>query len=257
VSTEERSNKIQTKDYIFFIIANVATLGNLLSGLYGIFLTLDNNVTEAFRYLLLGAFFDLIDGKLAKKSQIKSQFGEYADSFADLMTFALLPGFMVLALNRSLWLGDITLLIKDLTLGQLFAGVYAVGGWYRLIRFSAKPTGQKFEGLPSAAAAMFIGSFTVIVADPNFLGLPLNVLLTLAIILAGLLMGSTISYPSPKRMFQSDNMLITVAAIIGFIYLVYPNWISALMVLFISLLYTSAGPYYFIKTQQAINGKFS
>ena len=244
--TEKKVTSLQTNDYLFFILANIFTLGNLLCGLYGIILTLDGNIYGAFQFLLLGAFFDLFDGKLAKMSSIKSQFGEYADSFADLVTFVLLPGFMVLALKSNLWLGTIEI-ITDLTLGQLFAGVYAIGGWYRLVRFSAKPSGAKFEGLPSAAAAMFIGAFTVIVAE--FPKLPLNVLLTIAIIVAGILMSSTIAYPSPKRMFQSDNILITVAGFVGFLYVIYPNWISALMVVFISILYTAAGPYYFIKTQ--------
>ena len=244
---ESSSGTIEIKDYAFFVLANIFTLGNLLSGLYGIFLTFDGNINGAFQFLLLGAFFDLFDGKLAKMSSVKSQFGEYADSFADLMTFVLLPGFMVLALKSYLWLGNIELL-ANITFGQLFAGVYAIGGWYRLVRFSARPSGAKFEGLPSAAAAMFIGAFTVIVAQ--FTELPLNILLTIAIIATGILMSSTIVYPSPKRMFQSDNYLITVAGIVGFLYIVSPNWISALMVVFISILYTAAGPYYFIKTQE-------
>lgn len=250
------------KDYFFFLVANLFTLGNLFCGLYGIFLTLDvansNRIEIAFQFLLLGAFFDLLDGRIAKKSAIRSQFGEYADSFADLMTFALLPGFMVLALNTSLWLGNIVLiagLTPAITLGELFAGVYAIGGWYRLIRFSAKPTGAKFEGLPSAAAAMFIGALTVIVVE--FTTLPLNVLLTFSIIIAGVLMGSNISYPSPKRMFQSDNILITIAGLIGVIYVIYPNWFSALMVVFISVLYTGAGPYYYIQTQKASTSKIN
>ena len=255
-TVETNSNAITLKDYAFFILANLFTLGNLFSGLYGIFLTFEDNIAIAFQFLLLGAFFDLLDGRLAKQSSIKSQFGEYADSFADLMTFALLPGFMVLALNTSLWLGNIDLipgLNPQITLGQLFAAVYAIGGWYRLIRFSAKPTGAKFEGLPSAAAAMFIGAFTVIVVE--FKDLPLNVLLTLAIVISGILMSSKISYPSPKRMFQSDNILITVAGLVGFFYIIYPNWISALMVVFISVLYTGAGPYYFIRTQNEDKSK--
>ena len=247
---ETQTKSIQLKDYLIYAIENIFTLGNLLCGLYGIFLTFDGNILGAFQFLLLGAFFDLFDGKLAKISGIKSQFGEYADSFSDLMTFALLPGFMVLALKSALWLGDIEI-FSNFTFGQIFAGVYAIGGWYRLIRFSAKPTGARFEGLPSAAAAMFIGAFTVIVFEtPN---LPLNILLTIAIIISGLLMSSTIIYPSPKRMFQSDNILITVAGVVGFLYVIVPNEISALMVLFISILYTAAGPYYFIKTQDKTN----
>lgn len=239
--------RIQFKNYMIYALANLFTLGNLLCGIYGIFLTFDVNILGAFQFLLLGAFFDLFDGKLAKLSGIKSQFGEYADSFSDLMTFALLPGFMVLALKSSLWLGDIVL-VSTFTLGELFAGVYAIGGWYRLVRFSAKPTSARFEGLPSAAAAMFIGAFTVIVFEnPN---LPLNVFLTIAIVITGLLMSSTIVYPSPKRMFQSDNILISVAGIIGFLYVIIPNEFSAFMVLFISVLYTAAGPYYFVLTQR-------
>ena len=251
MTSNPNDSTIVAQDYFWLLLANFATLLNLLCGLAGIFYSLNKDISGAFQLLLLGAFFDLFDGKLAKKSNIKSSFGDYADSFADLMTFALLPGFMVLALDSALWLGDIELVSK-ITLGQLFAGVYAVGGWYRLIRFSSKPTGNKFEGLPSPAAAMLIGSLTIVVVDPNLFTLPLNVILTIAIVATGLLMGSNIDYPSPKRMMQSDNTLITVAGIIGFFYVIVPNVISAFLVVCISVFYTLAGPYYYFLTEKQI-----
>lgn len=249
----DQSKRLEDKnpsyDIYWLILANIFTGLNLLCGIVGILYSIEGNVFIAFQFLLLGAFFDLFDGKFAKMSSRKSVIGDYADSFSDLITFVLLPGFMVLALKSSLWLGDIELLTQ-ITLGQLFAGVYAVGGWYRLIRFSSRPPGSKFEGLPSPAAAMLIGSLTVIVVE--FVSLPLNVILTLTILSTGILMSSHLNYPSPKRMMQSDNILITVAGVVGFLYIIFPNVISAFLVLFISVLYTLAGPYYFLETQKQL-----
>ena len=241
------SNNDQLNAYLWLMLANLFTFLNLVSGLFGIYYSLQGNVFVAFQLLLIGAFFDLFDGKIAKKSHLKFSFGDYADSFADLITFVLLPGFMVLSLDSLLWLGDIQL-ISQFTLGQVFASIYAIGGWYRLIRFSSKPTGVKFEGFPSPASAMLVGSLTILVVE--FQTIPINIILTITVIASGLLMSSTIDYPSPKRMMQSDNLLITIAGIIGAVYVILPNVISAFFVYGISLFYTLVGPYYFDLTQK-------
>ena len=242
---EKSSNHFN--DYLWLILANLATIMNLLAGLFGIYFSLQGNLLVAFQLLLIGAFFDLFDGKLAKKSNLKLPIGDYADSFADLLTFALLPGFMALSLSSALWLGDIPL-FSNFSLGQLFAGVFAVSGWYRLIRFSSNPTGNKFEGLPYPAAAMLVGSMTIVVVE--FVSLPLTIILTFTIVIAGLLMSSKIDYPSPQRMMDADNLLITVAGVIGFFYVVIPNVLSAFFVVCISIFYTLVGPYYFFITQE-------
>lgn len=243
-----QKNSVVFNDYLWLILANLATIMNLLAGIFGIYYSLQGNVLVAFQLLLVGAFFDLFDGKLAKKSNLNLPFGDYADSFADLLTFALLPGFMAISISSALWLGDVVI-FSQFSLGQLFAGIYAVSGWYRLIRFSSHPTGEKFEGLPSPAAAMLIGSMTIVVVE--FVSLPLNVILTFTIVIAGVLMSSTIDYPSPKRMMDADNLLITVAGVIGFFYVIVPNVLSAFFVVCISVFYTLVGPYYFFITQKA------
>lgn len=240
----------------WLILANTATLMNVLSGLAGVYFALEGNVLTAYQMLLLGAFFDLIDGKMAKMSGIKFPPGVYADSFADLITFAILPGYIVLAEDGILWLSDLTLVtvpfLNAISVGHVVAAAYALGGWYRLVRFSSKPLGVWFEGLPSAAAAMLVGALAVLVSSFDDLNLPLDVVLTLTTGVCAILMVSWLTYPSPKRMLASDNILISVAGVIGFFYVVFPNVISAFLVLFISVLYTVAGPYYYIKTKRLV-----
>ncbi|MHA2366235.1 MAG: CDP-alcohol phosphatidyltransferase family protein [Candidatus Hodarchaeales archaeon] len=231
----------------FIILAFILTSMNLLCGIFGIIQSLEGNVKNAFQFLLLGAFFDLVDGKVARMAPTKSELGAYYDSLSDLVSFVVLPGYLVLSLESNLWLGDISL-VDPISMGEIIAGIYAISGWFRLVRFGAKPSYGNFEGLPSAAAAMLIGALTVIVVD--FPDLPLNIGLTIATVTTGILMSSKIAFPSPKRMFQSDNILITVAAIVGAFYVIIPNVISALLVLAISLLYTVAGPRYLIETER-------
>lgn len=240
-----------TFPHYFTILAFVLTGLNVVSGLLGIYFSINGNLSIAFQFLLLGTLFDLLDGKVAKRAPTQTELGGYADSFADLVTFAVLPGYMVLGLSTNLWLGDISILTTPftITLGQIFAGIYAIGGWYRLIRFSATQTDpSKFYGLPTAAAAMFIGAFTVAVVE--FPDLPINIGLTLATVIIGFLMVSNISYPSPKRMYQSDNVLITAATIVSSLYLFFPNIISALLIIVISTIYIGGGPVYVQQTRQ-------
>ena len=239
-----------TLPHYFTILAFILTGFNILSGFLGIYFSLNGELTIAFQFLLLGTLFDLLDGKVAKRAPTgTSNIGAYADSFGDLITFAVLPGYMLLGLGSNLWLGNVFLLSFPImiTLGQIIAAVFAIGGWYRLVRFGALPDSSTFEGLPTAAAAMFIGAFTVIVYEFN--DLPFNILLTFATLVCGFLMASNISYPSPKRLYRSDNILITAATVVSSLYLIYPNFISALFIVIEGFLYIAGGPSYVQKTK--------
>ena len=242
----ETAKKFTFPNY-FLILAYICTGINLLSGFIGIFYTFRGTSADlqtAYRLLLIGVFFDYFDGKLARKSHTTSDIGIYADSFADLFTFVLLPAYMVLQTNLYL----VKIIISPfITLAEILTAIYAIGGWYRLIRFSSKPTGAKFEGLPSAGAAIFIGALTTITTYFSEFSL-LNILLTLAVVTSGILMVSKLDYPSPKILLKPDNYLLFIGMLIGLFFIIIPNPVSALFVFLISCIYLGLGPVYYKKS---------
>lgn len=228
------------------ILAFISTGLNLACGFLGISAAMNGNNKVAFQLLLLGAIFDFIDGKFARLAPTKSDIGTYADSFADVITFAILPGFMLLG-ARHTYLGKVAYII---TVEQIYAAVFAACGWYRLIKFAMQPTGVVFFGLPAPAAAMLAGSAIVVQEDPFFAGLDnTGILLTAIFLVAGLLMATTIKYPSPKRMYASDNILITVSGVVGFMFIFIPETLPAFLMMCCGLLYMIAGPSYLKKTE--------
>lgn len=242
--------KVQLPHYLT-VLAFISTFFNLVCGLLGIYFSMAGDLELALRLLIVGAFFDVLDGRFARRAPTQSELGVYADSFADLFTFALLPAYM--AINASLYL-RYQVVFSDITVIIILAAFYSFSGWYRLVRFSVKPTGVMFQGLPSSAAAMFLGA--LIVLNEQFLEIEfLSIVTTLGLVFSGIMMISKISYPSPKRMWRTDNYLFAIASLMGIIYIFIPNLISLLIILAIFMIYIFFGPLYYKKSEELIAAK--
>lgn len=218
----------------------------------GILLSLNGEVIVGFQLLILGAIFDFLDGYLAKRAPRTTVLGFYADSFGDVITFATLPAYLVLqayvAMDYSIdWILPPTASV---------AALYAACGWFRLVRFAAKPSGNKFEGLPSPAAALLVGSLSVLVTleKPSFLEVVISNAWVFSgiVVITAILMVTTINYPSPKRKARLDLILIGVAGIIVILFVLVPHYLTALLILSIALFYALVGPYYYVETEKIL-----
>jgi CDP-diacylglycerol--serine O-phosphatidyltransferase len=137
---------------VFKIIANrfyadILSILNLLCGIIGIFLVFQGRYVYAAIAILAGQIFDLFDGRMAEKHG-GTKFGPWLDDIADLISFGLCPGLLILRKG-------------DLALSSLIFGVlYFLAVGFRLWRFLRRdkhdttlPPGV-FNGLPSPAGAM-------------------------------------------------------------------------------------------------------
>jgi len=168
--------------------ANSFTLANFLCGIAAIILAWQHKFILSLVLIFLGQFFDLFDGRMARKYGSTKR-GPVFDDLADATSFGLAVGciiFFCLANYEELvppW--------AALTLAVFFVGCLI----YRLYRF-LHPTkdmpGGIFQGLPSPAGAMLAGSAVLIARNlehPYFgLGAAAVVFLT------SLLMISSIPY---------------------------------------------------------------
>ncbi len=235
----------------YTLIANIFTATNALAGIIGIITAIYFPETLPFvplQLVIIGAIFDFLDGFMAKRAPTTSAFGVYADSISDVITFAILPGIMVLQTNL---IGTNSEGIIGLT-PLLIAGFYTLSGWMRLIRFATHPTSIYYEGLPSPAAALLIGTCATLstMQEATWFFAQDGLMLTLFTLITGLLMTEIVKYPSPKRGQLSDMLLIILAGLVVISYVFFPGILTLSLILFISLLYTIFGSLYLLVTNK-------
>lgn len=167
------------------LLPNVITAFGLSCGLFVIFKMNMTALGEAnlnlliavSGILLLAAFFDLLDGAVARAMKAESEFGGLFDSLADAITFGVCPPVIIL---KSLSVAPGTAMSFLLTTGAM---IYSVCGVLRLVRFNVMSNQAKgapvpsdsshkhFTGLPIPAAAAAAVSMNLFLISDEFKGL--------------------------------------------------------------------------------------
>jgi len=129
-------------------IPSACTLLNLAMGMLSIVATVNENYLLAAILILISVFSDGIDGRLARKFDVASDFGKQLDSLADLVSFGAAPALLVYADSLS-GFGYIGLFIVVL---------YTMAGAWRLARFNILNISGYFVGVPIT----FAGGFTAV-----------------------------------------------------------------------------------------------
>jgi CDP-diacylglycerol--serine O-phosphatidyltransferase len=139
-------------------IPNALTCCNLLCGCLGIMFTNSNKLDIAFYLVLVAAIFDFLDGFAARMLKVSSPIGKDLDSLADMVTFGVLPGFILFHL-----IGSITLHQVDISAFNLYfpyiAFIVPVFSALRLAKFN-NDTRQtdSFIGVNTPANTLLISS---------------------------------------------------------------------------------------------------
>ncbi len=84
-----------------FNIPNLFTASNMLCGILAILLSVSGRIDLAPFAIYLGAILDFFDGFLARKLNQQGELGKQMDSLADMITFGVAPGVMMLVLLTS------------------------------------------------------------------------------------------------------------------------------------------------------------
>ncbi|MEM3444466.1 MAG: CDP-alcohol phosphatidyltransferase family protein [Thermoplasmata archaeon] len=142
--------------------ADLATLGNGMSGFFGILYTLDRNFLAASLFILCGGMLDGLDGYLARKFPPKHGAGRFLDSISDTISFCFAPAFLLYQQFYSLERGSAFVDFQNF-LAVLAPCLIAFLGLMRLVKFSL--SGYKapvFYGLPTPATAMLAVSLSLL-----------------------------------------------------------------------------------------------
>lgn len=128
-------------------IPNLFTAMNLLSGCFGIAAIFQGDLRTASILVLIGTFFDYLDGLTARLLDAGSPLGIQLDSLADMVTFGILPSFLMFDLMRQTAEGYY----------PYIAFLIAVASGFRLARFNTEQNQyQDFKGMPTPANAFLI-----------------------------------------------------------------------------------------------------
>jgi len=174
-----------------FNIANLITMANISFGMTAIYFTTQGNFFVAVILAWLGGACDIFDGKMARKYKLSNEFGIQLDSFADFLSFVLMPTFLIF---EAVFEGQGSLIMILAGVGSIY---YVIAGLRRLIQFNidADPGEAEkfFTGIPTPLGAILL--WLVFLANV-YLGLPaLGVLILMLTI--GFLLNSNLKIPHP------------------------------------------------------------
>jgi len=180
-----------------FNIPNLFTAANLMCGVLAIFLSFSGHLAIAPYFIFLGAVLDFFDGFLARLLNQQGELGKQLDSLADMVTFGLAPGVIMMqvliAMTICTGIGPCmdegfqvyTIADKDYTVvvtfniwieqfftGEqynfipLFALLIPFFSMFRLAKFNIDTRqSESFIGLPTPANTIFFCAFPLLLSQ--------------------------------------------------------------------------------------------
>ena len=138
-----------------FNLANLFTFVNITAGLTATYFITQNSFTIAIVLAWIGGAFDIFDGKIARKYELSNEFGVQLDSFADFLSFVLVPVFLIF---QAVYSNATTTLV--LIIASIISIYYVISGLRRLIHFNintdAGEVDKYFTGVPTPLGAILL-----------------------------------------------------------------------------------------------------
>ncbi len=136
-------------------IPNTVTSLNLLSGIIGVTYAFEGRPDIAFFLMIAASLFDFCDGLLARILNAKSEIGKELDSLSDMVSFGVLPSFLLNRMAVS-HLGTGNLLDTILCATPFLIAVFSA---LRLAKFNTdERQTENFIGLATPACALLCGA---------------------------------------------------------------------------------------------------
>jgi CDP-diacylglycerol--serine O-phosphatidyltransferase len=237
------------------ILPGMFTMGNLACGFGSIIVSssarnmvgdsLNHNLFEAVWLIVLAAFFDFLDGLVARFSKSYSRFGVELDSLTDIVSFGVAPA--VLLVNFSL--------ISRGNWAWILGFVFLMAGTFRLARFNLSASLEKkanFLGLPVPSAAIVIISY-VLFSYEIWGEIRMEKFFIIVILATSALMVSTVEFEAMPRFdfSQVQNrikvlflLLMAVGIMINASLVIFPLGLAYILYGIVKLLYSifAGGP---------------
>lgn len=207
------------------VLPNLVTVLAICAGLSGIRFGFEGRFEPAVVMVLLAAFLDGIDGRLARMLKATSKFGAQMDSLADIVNFGVAPALVLYAF----------LLDRAGSFGWIAALLFTIACGLRLARFNVldedhdRPIWQSeyFVGVPAPAGAVLVMlplylSFLRLGLEPD--RLTAFVATCFTVLVAFLLVSRLPVYSGKSLKVPGDKVLPIILAVVLYVLLLmtYP-----------------------------------
>lgn len=177
------------------VLPSAFTLGNLFLGLWAVISASRGAYEFAGWLIVLAAFADMFDGRIARFTSTGSEFGEQLDSLVDAISFGVAPALIIYFL-----------FLSDGSWSWLASFLYVTAAILRLARFNVEQAGRaktSFHGLPSPTAGVTLATFYAFTETPLFRtylsGVEVRQVAAWLMVLIAGLMVSNVLYPVLPR----------------------------------------------------------
>lgn len=144
-------------------IPNLLTLGNLFCGTIATIFAVNSNFRLAALFVVIGIFFDFLDGFVARLLKVSGELGKQLDSLADMVTSGVVPGIIMSKLIQNNLLKDSNSFDDNFLDVSLIGLIITLGACYRLAKFNLDTRqSDSFIGLPTPAMCLFVISLPLI-----------------------------------------------------------------------------------------------
>jgi len=150
-------------------IPNLLTLGNLLAGCIGLWFVMQGDLVSASYCMFISLVCDFFDGFLARALQAYSDLGKELDSLADMVSFGVLPAFILFSLVEQSCGSQCTVGLFGFY-KPFMVFTLALMSAYRLAKFNIDTRqSDQFIGVPTPANGLLIASLPLILRfQPEF-----------------------------------------------------------------------------------------
>jgi len=196
---------------------SVATLGNLVAGVLGCAFAVEGYPALSALMILVAVFLDCLDGSLARRLGVASEFGCELDSLADMVSFGVTPAVLVGSLMPE---GPHLVWVR-----WALVACFPICAAWRLARFMARRRAERypegsFVGLPTTGAGGAVASAALVYLNlaPDGFEAGVHLLPGLMVVL-GFLMVSEFPYlhvgtvlgrlPRPVALFSLVAVVLT------------------------------------------------
>lgn len=140
----------------------------------GIYIVLQGNIEAGAYFIFIAAVFDFLDGFVARILKVHSEIGKQLDSLADLVTFGVLPAFIVFAMLQQ---------VTDNEYFPFIALLIGIFSALRLAKFNIDTRqSDMFIGVPTPANALLLSTLPFFIERFPTLGIHLVTPVSLVII---------------------------------------------------------------------------
>jgi len=220
-------------------LANFITVLSLSCGFASIVFSIEGHFTFASWAIILSVVLDGLDGQIARKNHLPSEFGKELDSLVDVVSFGIAPAILgYIFIYRAFYLWATLTLFIYLSCSVMRLAKYNITPKEKLVNY--------FYGLPTTVSGGVLASFILIFRKgKDLLPLPQSVPLVFLfmVLLLAFLMISHVKYlnlDGLKELFAKKTKLTVLSLIILLIFAAFLRkaGVSIFMLFLIYLLFS-------------------